>query len=269
MSGTLERVPVKEGDTVETGAVLAEIDAKTEKTLLDAANARLRRVKAGNGAEEVAAALAEHDAVLAELAQAERDATRAEKLHKTEVVADDFAESQRQRAVVLRHRSIATKQRYEALKRGPLPEDVAAAQAEVEAARANHDLRLVRAPSSGTILRLLRHSGDFVSVSYPSPIIRMADMSHLQIRVEIAEPDAARVRPGQEGAFTGFGMTAQSGCLKITAVLPAFGPKRLFDPDTTARMDTRTLDVLCEITKTNQPVFSGQREVVRFDAGKY
>src|ERR1041385_589912 len=40
MSGTIVAVPVKEGDTVTKGAILAEIDAPREKTALDLAMAQ-------------------------------------------------------------------------------------------------------------------------------------------------------------------------------------------------------------------------------------
>jgi VIT1/CCC1 family predicted Fe2+/Mn2+ transporter len=52
------------------------------------------------------------------------------------------------------------------VKRGPLPEDIALAEAEAAAARVTYDLRLVRAETDGAVLELRRHTGDAVSVIY-------------------------------------------------------------------------------------------------------
>ena len=49
----------------------------------------------------------------------------------------------------------------------------------------------------------------------------------------------------------------------LSAIVPTFGPKRLFNPDASARQDTRTLDVLCTPTAANLPLYPGQRVTAR------
>jgi HlyD family secretion protein len=266
MSGTLTGVFVKEGDWVTNGTILAEVDAPREKAALDLALAQLGRVKAGNGKEEIAAAEANRDAVAAELAFAESELQRAVKLRETQVVAEDELEKKRQEADTLRKKLTAAEKQAEALKRGPLPEDVALAEAEVAAARAAYDLRLVRAESDGFILELQRHNGDFVAVNFPTPILRMANTRRLQVRLEINELDVYQMKIGMKGAFTTFGADQSSGQLVVKTVLPSFAPRRLFEPDSTARMDTRTLQVLCEIAADAQ-VYAGQRLTATFTTG--
>jgi hypothetical protein len=61
-------------------------------------------------------------------------------------------------------------------------------------------------------------------------------------------------------------MTNDFGRLSLRAILPGFAPKRLFDPDGNARLDTRVLEVLCDILETRRPVYSGQRLLVRLGA---
>jgi hypothetical protein len=51
--------------------------------------------------------------------------------------------------------------------------------------------------------------------------------------------------------------------LVVKTILPSFSPRRLFEPDSTARMDTRTLQVLGEVVG-DAPVYSGQRVTVTF-----
>jgi multidrug efflux pump subunit AcrA (membrane-fusion protein) len=264
MNGTIESILVKEGDRVETGALLAVVDARREKAHLDLAQARLARVQAGSGAEEIAATAAQRDALAAELVYAESEAERARKLKATEVVSDGEAEARLQRADSLRKQVAGLQKQWEAMKRGPLPEEIAVARAEVELARAQYALAEVRAPSAGTVLQLYRHAGDIVLMSYPTPILRLADTTRLQVRVEVNEADVYRVKPGTEGAFTVVGMQRETGRLRVAAILPAFTPKRLFDPDTSVRVDTRTLQVLAEIIETGVTVYSGQRVTVAF-----
>jgi len=263
MSGTLKSVFVQEGDWVTNGTVLAEIDARREKAAWDLALAKLARVKTGNGKEEIAAAEARRDAIATELAFAEAEVQRGVKLHEQNVVAQDEWERRQQRAATLRKQLASAERHVEALKRGPLPEDIAVAEAEAEAARVAYDLRLVCAATSGTVLELRRHTGDAVSVVYPTPILRMADTRRLRIRIEVNEQDVYRIKPGLKGAFTTFGASQPGGQLVITTILPSFAPRRLFEPDSTARMDTRTLQVLCEVIG-DASVYAGQRLVTTF-----
>lgn len=259
MSGPLVAVFVREGDWVTNGTVLAEVEARREQAALDVALAKLARVKAGVGKEEIAAAEATREAVAAELVFAEAEYQRAIKLRAQRVVADDWLEERRQRAATLGKQLARAEKQHAALQRGPLPEDMALAEAEVAAARVAHGLRLVRAGTDGVVLSLYRHTGDYVSQLHPSPILRLADPRRLRVRLEVNEQEVARVNVGMAGEFTTFGAGQPNGRLRVTTVLPSFSPRRLFEPDSTARLDTRTLQVLCDILADAEPVYSGQR----------
>lgn len=264
MSGTLIAVRVREGEWVTNGTVLAEVAAPREKAALDLAVAKLERVKAGNGKEEIAASEAARDAVAAELEFAEAEYQRAIKLREQQIVAEDILDERRQRATTLRKQLTTATKQAEAMKRGPLPEEIALAEAEVAATRAVHELRLVRAQTDGAILHLYRHTGDFVTMFQPTPILRMADTKRLRVRVEVNEQEAHRARSGLAGEFTVFGVKEMSGRLVMKTVLPSFAPRRLFEPDSTARMDTRTLNILCEMQGALPPIHSGQRVMATF-----
>lgn len=265
MSGTLAAVLVKEGDWVAKGAVLAEVEATREKAALDVARAKLARLKAGYGREEIAAADANREAVAAELALAESEHERATKLREQKVFAEDVLDQRRQRVATLRKQLAGVEKQLEAMRRGALPEDIAVGEAEVEAAKAAYDLRLIRASADGVVLHLYRHAGDLVSLSFPSPILRMADTRRLRVRVEVNEQDVYRVQAGMAGEFATYGATKPNGRLVVKTILPSFAPRRLFEPDSTARMDTRTLQVLCEVAGDSAPVFSGQRVTATFE----
>jgi multidrug resistance efflux pump len=261
MSGTLRAVLVKEGDRVTNGMILAEVDARREKAALDLAVAKLARVRAGNGKEEIAAAYANREALAAELAFAESEYQRATRLHKERVFADDELDKRRQQAATLQKQVASAEKQAGALKRGPLPEDIALAEAEVGAARTAYEMRLVRAVSAGSVLQLYPHAGDFVSLSFPTPVLRMAN-TH-RVRLEVNEQDVYRLKEGLEGEFTTFGAGKPGGRVVVKTILASFAPRRLFEPDSTARMDTRTLQVLGEVVGDVR-VYSGQRLTVTF-----
>lgn len=264
MAGTLVSVSVKEGERVEAGALLATVDARREKAQLELAEARLARVQAGFGAEEIAATAAQRDALAAELTFAESELERARKLKTERVLSDDVLEARQQRVDSLKKQVVSLQKQLEAMQRGPLPEEVAVARTEVAVARANYALHEVRAPFAGTIIQLQRRAGDQVLLNYPTPILRMANTERLQVRVEVHEADVYRIQPGAQGSFTALGTPGETSRLRVRTILPAFGPKRLFDPDTSARIDTRTLQVLCEIVEASQPIYAGQRVTVQF-----
>lgn len=266
MSGTLVSVKVKEGDWITSGTVLAEVDARREKAAHDLALAKLARVKAGIGKEEIAAAEATRDAISAELVRAELEFQRSLKLQAATkgAISEDTMDQRRQYAETTRKRLISATKQFEALKRGPLPEDIALAEAEVAVARTAYELREIHAPADGAILLLIKHPGDFVSLNFPSPILRMANTRKLRLRIEVNEQEVYRLKPGMAGDFTTYGEGKSNGKLQVATLLPAFAPRRLFEPDSTARMDTRTLQALCGILDGSAQVYAGQRIMATF-----
>jgi HlyD family secretion protein len=88
---------------------------------------------------------------------------------------------------------------YERLKDGPNAQDIAAAEARVEAARATLNEALIIAPFSGVITDASVLSGDQVAMGQMA--FKLDDISHLQIDVEVSEVDINEVTIGQEVAI--------------------------------------------------------------------
>jgi HlyD family secretion protein len=273
MAGQLEEVRVTEGQSVEKGQVLAIVDAKREsaevaiaEANVELAKAKLDRVKAGSGQEEIREAEFAVQACEAMLKYETSKLGRSRKLHQQNSISIEDVERVEQQVEHLTKQRESLRQRHAALVRGPIPEEVAAAEAEVtlaeqrlRLARVKHDYRLVTAPTAGTVLVVYRHAGDSVSLEEHMPIVRMADATTLRVRLEIDEADVPLIRAGMEGDFQIRGVAKNVGRIRITAVIPEFGPKRLFNPDTSARMDTRILNVLCEIVSSDVKLYTGQR----------
>jgi multidrug resistance efflux pump len=277
--GLIQELNVFEGEQVTAGAILAVLAAKSEKAQLElaAANlslaqARLKRVKVGSGQEEIKESYERMKSVEAELGLALWNLDRFRKLRGRNVISEKQIQEYEHKVASLQGSVNSLQKRYEAVKRGPLPEEIAVAQSQVKAAeqdfevaQVNYNYRFIKAPFAGTVLHLYLHAGDSVQADTPTPILRLADTSRLRIRAELNEADIYRITVGQEGSFSPLGARDESGRITVQEILPLFGPKRLFDPDTTARVDTRTIQILCDIKVTRLPVYCGQRVTITFE----
>jgi multidrug resistance efflux pump len=273
LAGELVEVRVLEGETVQKGQVLAVLDARrleaeiaVAAASVGLAQAKLKRVQAGVGEEEKQEALLAAEAVAALLKYETSNRDRLRKLYQTKAISLDVLEQSENQVDHLRKQMDGLTKHYESLRRGPLPEEVELARAEIaqaeerlRQAKVDYEYRMVYAPISGTVLQVYRHAGDSVSVQQETPILRMVDAGRLRIRLEVDEADAPRLKPPREGTFEVGGIADTVGRLVVTTLIPQFGPKRLFNPDTSARFDTRILAVLCEIKDCNIPLHPGQR----------
>jgi multidrug efflux pump subunit AcrA (membrane-fusion protein) len=170
----------------------------------------------------------------------------------------------------LRHQLHSLQKRYEALRRGPLAQDLEIARAEVEVAEARLARARVegaycqiRAPVSGTVVKVYREAGDSVALYYPTPILRLADARDVRVRLEIDEANVPLLRPGLEAAIEVRGSAGIAGRVRVETIVPTFGPKRLFSPDTSERQDGRTLTVLCSVRDSRVTLYPGQRVTAR------
>jgi multidrug resistance efflux pump len=277
LAGELIEVRVLEGEMVRKGQILAVLDARRQEAEITVAvasaglaKAKLKRVQAGVGEEEQQEALLAAEAVAALLKYETANCDRLRKLYETKAISLDVLELSEKQVDHLRKQMDGLRKHYESLRRGPLPEEIALARAEVteaeerlRKARVDYEYRMVYAPTGGTVLQVYRHAGDSVSIQQMTPILRMCDASRLRIRLEIDEADAPRLQPPHEGTFQVGGIADTVGRLVVTTLIPQFGPKRLFNPDTSARMDTRILAVLCEIRECSIPLHPGQRITAR------
>jgi len=232
LAGELSELSVTEGDRVEKGDLVAVIDARRQKAAVDVAEANL------------AVAEAKLESVIA---AREADSTTPPM-----------------------HAAVDPAAGAAAPPHAPTAEDVDIARAAVELAekqlqeaKTNYDYREVRAPTSGIVLKVYRHAGDSVQPG-ATPVVRIADTSRLRIRLEVDETEVEELEDGMEASFTIRGRSKQVGRLAVERVIPAFGPQRLFNPDTSARVDTRATELLCEVISCDVRLFAGQRITAEF-----
>ena len=85
------------------------------------------------------------------------------------------------------------------------------------------------------------------------------------MRIDIDERDIPRFRPG--AAAKGFPRaTAHAMTMRFIRVEPYVVPKKSLTGDNTERVDTRVLQAIYAIERTNYPVYVGQQLDVFIDA---
>jgi HlyD family secretion protein len=89
---------------------------------------------------------------------------------------------------------------FDRLKDGPDPDDVAAAQAKVDAALATVNSLNLIAPFAGQVLSVDGRVGDTVNTGELS--VNLADLSHLYVETQVDESDVANVKLGNQAEVT-------------------------------------------------------------------
>jgi multidrug resistance efflux pump len=214
VSGRIIKLDVLEGQRVRAGQVLGEIesvqytaDLARAQATLELARQRLLELERGNRPEEIKQAEAELAELQAQLPSLEADWQRSQQLRQTRSIsAQDYESAESLYRAMLR-RIEKLKYALTLMQLGPRAERIAAARAEVE--QADADLRkarwrldncLIRAPISGTILRKNAEQGNVVNpVAFNGSfsLCEMADLSNLEVELNIQERDVAKVFAGQ------------------------------------------------------------------------
>lgn len=179
--GRLASLAYEEGDRVPVGAVIARLDAaEYEAAVRQAASERLAVEAASHEAE-------------AGMAQARRALARARSLAGASLVAPQELEDAETGVQVAESRRRAASAR------------LAAARQAVAIADANLENTRVRAPFTGTVLRKDAEVGEVVAPSVGGGLTRgavvtMADLSTLEVEVDVNEAYIATIRHGQPAA---------------------------------------------------------------------
>lgn len=208
--GKIVALPVKEGDRVRAGQVLARIDPVQAESAVAGASAQVRALESDErgAAEQRRAADSDHAAAGARLRDAEQKAARAKALFAEGLVA--ASEFDAARAAV----DVATAQVAAAsAARDRAQQTADAAGARLSQARAQlrgtADLlakAAVVAPMDGIVSRLRVREGEMVVVGIQNQpgttLMTIADLGQIDAEVKLAEADVLRVSLGQRAMVT-------------------------------------------------------------------
>src|ERR1044072_3218768 len=216
--GRVAWIGVEKGDNVQEGQVLVRLEdsefraqVNQAQANLAAAQARLDRLRTGSRPEEK---LKDKAAVLqaeANLKNAEAEYERTDALYRSGVSSKaefDRALAQRDSAAAMVQ---AARQSSAMTDIGPRKEEIRAAEAEVQQMKAALDYANtqlaateIKAPVSGTVLQRIVERGGMVSPSAfggsgaRTSVVDLADLTDLQIEIDISQADFARLKMGQK-----------------------------------------------------------------------
>ncbi|MEY4485187.1 MAG: hypothetical protein RL693_2639 [Verrucomicrobiota bacterium] len=126
---------------------------------------------------------------------------------------------------------------------------------------------MVKAPKAGVILQLNTRAGEFAANISKSPLMVLGDLDRLQVRADVDEQNAVRVRSGQPATAYVKGDTKNPIQLQFIRVEPYVIPKVSLTGASTERVDTRVLQVIYSMQRPNDsPLYVGQQVDVYIDA---
>ena len=141
------------------------------------------------------------------------------------------------------------------------------AQANLEAAKTDLDRLTVRAPVDGQVMQLKIHLGEFAPTGVlTQPLILFGSVEPMNVRVDVDEHDAWRVRPDAPAVGYLQGNNKISTKLHFVRFEPYVIPKVSLTGAPTERVDTRVLQVIYSFERGALPIYVGQQMDVYIDA---
>ena len=244
-TGRLAEVLAEEGDRVERGQTLAIIANDDRKARVAGAEARLARLLNGARAEEKrqAHAAVREAAAVAVNAEAERD-RRQSLVASGAIGREELDRAEREHRVAVA-RLDAARESLALVEAESRVEDIAAARAALDEARALLEKTIVRSPIAGVVTRRHRNGGE--SVVETAPVFTVADTSIRRVRAEIDETDVARIALGRRAHVMAdaFGSRRFEG--RVVRVGLSLGRKLVTTDEPAERRDTKVLEALIEL----------------------
>ena len=179
VSGQIEKLLVVTGQKVGQGELIAEIDSTTQRNELDASRARLVSYEAQLLARQTAlkTAQAKYDR---EFKLKQRNATVEENLDNAE------------QALAAAQAALAETESL-----------ILQARIAVDTAETNLGYTRITSPLAGTVVSVPVEKGQTVNASQQAPTIaKIADLSRMEIKMQISEGDVTKLKPGLRVSYT-------------------------------------------------------------------
>lgn len=281
VSGLVTAVYASAGDRVHAGQKLFSLDdrdlqadLRVKQAMLEQARAKLRKLEEQPRAEDIPPAEAKVREAQANLADAEVQMKLIESVQDRRAVREEDVQRRRIAYQAAQARLHEAQSQLALLKAGAWAPDIAVARTEVAQAEAqvkqvttNLERLTMTAPLDGVILQKKVRVGQFAQCSPASePLMIMGGGSHLNIRADVDESDAWRVRPNTAAVAYPRGDTREKIPLEFVRFEPYVVPKKSLTGDSTERVDTRVLQAIYRIRDADTPVYVGQQMDVYIDS---
>jgi HlyD family secretion protein len=220
--GKVDWIGVEKGDRVRKGQELVRLEDTEYRAQLAQARGNLANLQARLAELEHGSRPQEIDQARANLEQAKADLANAKLVYdrRKSLVADGVvSKSDFDNAQYTYENQVAKvnslQQAYDLMKIGPRQEEIEAARGAVEQAKGvvafdedQLDNTIIRAPIDGTILERAVEKGEFVTNGFVGDkgakgyVVTLADLNDLQVELDIAQNDFAKLHMGQKGWVT-------------------------------------------------------------------
>src|SRR5215472_11337702 len=281
VSGLVTAVYANAGDQVHAGQKLFSLDdrdlqaeLRVKQAALEQARAKLKKLEEQPRAEDIPPAEAKVREAQANLADAEVQMKLMESVSDRRAVREEDLQRRRIAYQAAQARLNEAQSQLALLRAGAWAPDIAVARSEVAQAEAqvrqvttNIERLTMTAPLDGTILQKKVRVGQFAQCGPSSePLMIMGGGKYLNIRADIDESDAWRVRPNTTAVAYVRGDTRQKIPVEFVRFEPYVVPKHSLTGDSTERVDTRVLQVIYRIRDEKTPVYVGQQMDIYIEA---
>ncbi len=286
--GVVLAVAVAAGADVSAGDVLFRIDDReiratmfsreatlmSRRAALAVAQAKLDALRAYPRPESIPPAQARVAELVALLNDAQSQLAKFENVNDPRAVSQDTVNQKRFAVQTQEARLSAALADLELIKAGTFKPEldsasagvaeaesmVAAAAADLEAARVEVDRRVIKAPISGKVLQVNVRPGEFAQAgAVQTPHMIVGSLTPLHVRVDVDENEAWRVGEGRDAVAFLRGNSDFKATLKFVRFEPYIVPKRSLTGESTERVDTRVLQIIFAVSKADFPMFVGQQ----------
>jgi HlyD family secretion protein len=224
VTGRLAWIGVEKGDKVKEGQVLVRLEDEEfrasyeqAKGALENAQAYLQELEHGSRPEEIQQAQHNLDEARATLVNDKLTLDRTKELSAGGVVSRQALDDATARFDSDQQRVNSLDKAFQLMKIGPRPEEIARARGSVaqaqglaDYAKSQLDATIIRAPVSGTILDRTAEKGELITAQFASAaaggpqgsVVSLADLTDIQVELDIAQSDFARLGPKQKAVVT-------------------------------------------------------------------
>ena len=200
IQGRLSELRVEEGSRVRENEILARLESRDYEAQVARARAQVQQARAQMAAAQAAIRRAEAD-----LAEARRQVGVNERLTSEQILPKDTLDASRSRVAVLEAaigQARADDQRANAA--------LTQANADLSFAQATLQNTVIRAPFSGIVVKKMAEVGESVAPIPPGvnlstssgAIVALADLETLEVEVDVAEANVAKLTGGQLAEVT-------------------------------------------------------------------
>ena len=224
VTGRLKWIGVEKGDRVKEGQVLVRLEDdefraayNQAKGTVANAQAYLEELQHGSRPEEIQQAQHNLDEARATLANDKLTLDRTKQLAVSGVVSKQQLDDATAKYEADQQRVNSLQQGFALAMIGPRPEEISRAQGaltqaqgQLDYAKSQLDATVIRAPVNGTILDRTAEKGELVTSGFASTaaggpqgsVVSLADLNDLQVELDIAQADFARLSPNQKAVVT-------------------------------------------------------------------